>query len=338
MSGYLLRNIADGEWKSQYVDLREGKLAVREERDADPSAILLLQGMTIALHATEPHSFRVTSCFSSGVPNGYIILKAGSHNEMMDWASALYYGIAILNGGGYILALEILAQQSNTSRKEVVAETIARLTQQEIIRQTDLTAEEVRQLEEELIEGLLQDESRQGIEAEGRDDTDAQIRNNVASLLDDMLVVLEHRSLEAEEPGKSRESFTSNDIVVASPRTDSDDMHQAPVTTAPSPSVTPSKDGSMHQRSSVLRSSTQFAPVVVFRQPRIVFEMIEDDYDDDHGPAVSPEDVRGVFLAHAKVGGDGKRYINVMQFSGLWRRASGQKGNLFKEMQMFNNR
>jgi hypothetical protein len=29
-------------------------------------------------------------------------------------------------------------------------------------------------------------------------------------------------------------------------------------------------------------------------------------------------------------------FINVMQFSSLWRIATGERGNLFKEMQMFN--
>ena len=341
-------------WERCYVDLKEGKLVVRENRDSTPSVTMLLQGMAMALNSEEPHSFKLISCFSSGITNEYLVVRAGSHNEMLEWTSALYYGIAILNGGGYILALEMLAQQWNVSRKEVVAETIARLTQRELLKQTELTAEELKQLEEELIEGVLQDESRQGIEADDFDDTDARILASVSSLMDDMLAVVINRSVmeEAiEEP--SHTSYTdaaislSNNEPEVVPTASSETAPAFPYEAAPTVAYDAASTTASHidnheaalpRRSVGLPSSTQFAPVVVFRQPRITVEdMVGVDGDESY-PLVSREEIRQVFLENAKIGADGKQYINVMQFSGLWRRASGQKGNLFKEMQMFNNR
>ena len=36
------------------------------------------------------------------------------------------------------------------------------------------------------------------------------------------------------------------------------------------------------------------------------------------------------------IGDDGQEYINVMLFSTIWRMVSMERGNLFKEMKMFN--
>jgi hypothetical protein len=53
---------------------------------------------------------------------------------------------------------------------------------------------------------------------------------------------------------------------------------------------------------------------------------------------VSTDDIGNVFKALAKEGPDGKGYINVMQFSSIFRKSTCMKGNLFKEMKVFNSR
>jgi hypothetical protein len=51
------------------------------------------------------------------------------------------------------------------------------------------------------------------------------------------------------------------------------------------------------------------------------------------------EDLKKVYGFYSKNGIEGMkdgRYINVMAFSAIWRIVSGEKGNLFQEMQIFN--
>lgn len=43
-----------------------------------------------------------------------------------------------------------------------------------------------------------------------------------------------------------------------------------------------------------------------------------------------------LYESYVKVTDEGRKYINVMQFSTVWRLVTGEKGNLFQEMQMFN--
>ncbi len=53
--------------------------------------------------------------------------------------------------------------------------------------------------------------------------------------------------------------------------------------------------------------------------------------------SVTDEDLLKVFEAYARKEENGKpAALNPMQFSTIWRLLSGDKGNLFKEMQMFN--
>lgn len=47
-------------------------------------------------------------------------------------------------------------------------------------------------------------------------------------------------------------------------------------------------------------------------------------------------DIAKLYESYVKVTDEGRQYINVMQFSTIWRLVTGDKGNLFQEMQMFN--
>jgi hypothetical protein len=54
------------------------------------------------------------------------------------------------------------------------------------------------------------------------------------------------------------------------------------------------------------------------------------------GPPATVEDLSTFYQVYAKDIGDGNYYINVMLFSTIWRMVTGERGNLYKEMQMFN--
>ena len=48
------------------------------------------------------------------------------------------------------------------------------------------------------------------------------------------------------------------------------------------------------------------------------------------------EELRLLFQTYVKRSNEGADYINVMQFSSIYRLVTGEKGNLYSEMQMFN--
>ena len=50
---------------------------------------------------------------------------------------------------------------------------------------------------------------------------------------------------------------------------------------------------------------------------------------------VTEEEMRQVFEAYSRVNASGKRTIIPLHFSTIWRLVSGDKGNLFAEMQTF---
>ena len=67
------------------------------------------------------------------------------------------------------------------------------------------------------------------------------------------------------------------------------------------------------------------------------------DNTETAGVPVSPielnefaSEIRGVFNAFAKDGEIGMRFVNPASFSKIWRKITGEKGNIFNEMKYFN--
>ena len=120
------RSVAKVVWKKRYFTLGEGTLLF-SDTDA-PNARVMgeipLMGGAVNLVPFEVAGrnccFRVLSGVSS------LVVQADTVNEMFDWACALYYGMAIANGGGYVLAMEASRIAGSKSRKE--AEAIAKST------------------------------------------------------------------------------------------------------------------------------------------------------------------------------------------------------------------
>lgn len=127
MEGYLLRqSLADlGEWKPKYFCLNEGRLLIY----ADDTKTTLLDRMSlVGLGVSLVPQEKIGREFCLKVLYGYdvMVLQAESEELMLEWACALYYGMAISNGGGYVLSLLILRTARNQSREEVEAAAIAR--------------------------------------------------------------------------------------------------------------------------------------------------------------------------------------------------------------------
>ena len=64
--------------------------------------------------------------------------------------------------------------------------------------------------------------------------------------------------------------------------------------------------------------------------------VVEEKKGSKWGPPADAKDLRTFYDFYVKRAEDGTEYINVMQFSTIWRMVTGERGNLFKEMQTFN--
>ena len=127
MEGYLLRQsqAEPTEWRPKYFCLTEGRLLIYAD---DTKASLLDRMSLVGLGVSLLPKEKSGRDFSFKVLYGYdrMVLQAESHELMLEWACALYYGMAIANGGGYVLSLLILRTARNHSREEVEAAAIAR--------------------------------------------------------------------------------------------------------------------------------------------------------------------------------------------------------------------
>ena len=115
------RAVAKVVWKKRFFTLSEGTL-IFSDSDA-PSAKIMgeIPLMGGAVNLVPFDEVGRNCCFKvlSGVSQ--LIVQADTVNEMFDWASSLYYGMALANGGGYVLAMEVARIAGNKSRQETEA-------------------------------------------------------------------------------------------------------------------------------------------------------------------------------------------------------------------------
>lgn len=133
-SGYLMKHSVHRKsasskavWMKKFFVLKSGVLHLYETDDlSDLAGVLPLMGSVVSLVPFEEGGR--SNCFRllSGVTS--ISLVAESINVMFDWVCAIYYGIALANGGGYLLATEIALvnaaknEAEEKSRLEAAAE------------------------------------------------------------------------------------------------------------------------------------------------------------------------------------------------------------------------
>ena len=158
MKGHLiLKSAVKGEWREKFFVLQDGKLYIYKSNEAseEPEGSGQLIGMSVNLvpqsDTGRENCFQITFGFDS------FVMQAASYNEMMDWACALYYGIAIANGGGYVLALERLAKKAGRTYKSQAARAIARMKSLPMLRDGRMTEEQVLALEDDYENGVVED-------------------------------------------------------------------------------------------------------------------------------------------------------------------------------------
>ncbi|KAJ8602956.1 hypothetical protein CTAYLR_001549 [Chrysophaeum taylorii] len=102
-------------WKRRFFELKEGKLAYYDKDATGQSAqvregclkgALLLMGCAVALAPKGPETDDQPFCIRLVSGIGVLVMQAETLEECLKWATTLYHGIAIANGGGYLLDVE----------------------------------------------------------------------------------------------------------------------------------------------------------------------------------------------------------------------------------------
>lgn len=341
------RAVAKVVWKKRYFTLGEGTLIFS---DSDSPTAKIMGEIPLMGGSVNLVPFDVAGrncCFKvlSGV--SALVVQADTVNDMFDWACALYYGMAIANGGGYVLAMEVSRLAGNKSRKEAEAEALARVT---AIEEAKLAKEKAKreeqerrdreEAEEEQRRLKLKDEERKALEAE-----DALKAKNRLSMmlskkaaLDEVMrtaqvAVEEHSSAGVEQ---ALESATDLDRGVAEMILSSkiiEETRGGAIEEEPEPEPEPvvySERDLQAEAGEAGDDGEDIEPEETFAVQEVVPEKRNRSEDE--------ENIKKVFASYAKHTEDESAigYINVMQFSTIWRLATGVKGNLFKEMQIFN--
>lgn len=339
------RAVAKVVWKKRFFTLSEGTLIFSDSDSPSAKIMGEIPLMGGAVNLVPFDEVGRNCCFKvlSGVSQ--LIVQADTVNEMFDWASALYYGMALANGGGYVLAMEIARIAGNKSRKEAEADALARVAameEQKLAKEKARRhAQEMRdreEAEEEARRRQMKEDERKALEAADAEKAKNRLSHMLGrkAAMDDVLrkgqSALEERSSVGVE--QALDSATAIDrglaeIVLASHIIEESKSGLVEEEPEPSPEpVVHSERDMAAEGGETVEDAEDIEPEEHFRVQEAPVEAR--DYSQDAA------DLAKVFNAYAKKSEDDEGYINVMQFSTIWRLATGVKGNLFKEMKIFN--
>jgi hypothetical protein len=333
------RSVAKIVWKKRYFTLKEGIL-VFSDSDSPTAKVMgevPLMGGSINLVPFDVAGRNCCFKVLSGVSS--LVVQADTVNEMFDWACALYYGMAIANGGGYLLAMELSRISGNKTREESEAEAIAKTIalEDEKLMKEKARREEKQRLDQVEVE---EEDRRRQMKEDERKVAEAADVENAKNRLSMML-----------------DKKAAMDDVMRSGLTAVDEGSSAGVEQALDSAIHIDRGlAEMVLASKIVEETrgtvAEEEPLPELEEPDRVAEASEAPED---GEEIEPEEtfavdieqrdssqdadaLAKVFNAYAKHSDedDGVGYINVMQFSTIWRLATGVKGNLFKEMKIFN--
>lgn len=356
-------------WKARYCILGEGKFVLKEsdEADAKTRGEIPLLGAAVSLMSTaETGKFY---CFRVLVGVYELIMQAADLKDMIDWAATIYHAIAVANGGGHILQYELGRIKAEQERHRQMQEALnAQRMDEENRFVVEMISHAIEYEDIDELQRALQLAEQYGLVGELIDFATARLRELLESRealasneigIESEMMSPENAALEDDSAAfDAMEASINGD---ADPEDEDEDEHQATV------SIEQMKRKSMSRRKMDERNVQQVGSAAAHQAARVTSGIIaneEDDIDDllmmsegfNHGaylgsgnaegmveesalfnldPA-SEEDVRKLFQFYAKDDGGSSSYINVMQFSMIWRLVTGEKGNLYKEMQMFN--
>ncbi|KAH8066883.1 hypothetical protein JL721_8076 [Aureococcus anophagefferens] len=99
---------AKNNWKERYFVLKESKLSYYTSKDDEESLKdrIHLMGSVVSLVPNQESGRHFTFRVVSGC--AVLVMQATTVQDMLLWATTLYHGIAVANGGGYLLEAERL--------------------------------------------------------------------------------------------------------------------------------------------------------------------------------------------------------------------------------------
>lgn len=375
-SGFLLKKSTTKknqvQWKKKFFVMEEGKLYFQNGEGASygKRGEIALFGAAISLVKSEDLDAGHFYCFR--VLSGLVTytLEARDLEDMREWTAMLYHAIAFANGGAYIIAhdLELVAEEEERLRAMAVQEELERENaskeRAELFAKMKIAVEEraLEALEECLgeteacgMEGEFVEYAKKVLETlhkeeERRVEDEKQVAAAAAFEEEQMRLEGEMDELQAaEEEDGAAAAAAGDDRGLTSPggRVSSLRLRQSLAGGIGKSASADGEDPRMEKMSAALAAIGE--------------EEDDEDEEDDVGAGagvagrgaavaqeaiVEPEDLtkpadqndlKKFFGFYVKKAGDtGEAYINVMQFSAIWRVVTEEKGNLFKEMKMFN--
>eukprot|EP01035_Chromulina_nebulosa_P017325 gene17325-22867_t len=312
MFGYLKKKPTNssGRWRKYYYVLGDGKLCYKNSDDPKEKNIgeISLVGANVSLVNDKEAGKKY--CFKLLSPAQCLVLHARNTKHMREWAAMLYHAVGIANGGRHIIEYERLRLLEEEARENAL---------------------QMQQVEEE--NAYIVDLISQAIQSESI--TDLQSALDIA---DSVGLCGEFIEYSREYMAKLENNQRMREANLQSMETTRSNQEETVIE-----EYEETADGSIP-----LDESKRISRKIVKPEPEEEDEEEEYDLIDEEievveeveegskwGPPASIEDLKGFYIFFVKKTADGE-YINVMQFSTIWRMVTGERGNLFKEMQMFN--
>jgi len=355
-------------WKNKYCIMTEGKLLFKDDDNINSKQRGEVQLMGASIQFMTYRESGQFYCFRlySGIMS--LVLAASSLNEMIDWASNIHHLICICNGGGHIRAYELDRERLRQERLKAIEE--AGSTDNYTDTWKDIEEEEEE--EEELDEDNNTKETFQIaapiIPPVLPPPVVVNINNeevNIKSDLDDIPPplpkvdddIIEETYISKEDTNEEITSISDQDQPIIPPP-ENNSIKKFEVTYEENKEAVVEEEDDNDEEDYVFintsndgNNNDNHVIFVENEQEQVDEEEIDEivenfnmtpikETNNNNEVLANEDDLKKVYTFYSKAGIEGMkdagRYINVMTFSAIWRIVSGEKGNLFQEMQIFN--
>jgi hypothetical protein len=365
------------DWTSHHVSMTNGVLqfltssTVEEGMPPLLEAEISLTGSSVSLVPVERSGRLYTFRVLTGTAE--VILQADDKESMMDWTGSLYHGIAIANGGGFILAQELARIKLMDERRrranlleakerdavlaaedDRIASAITAAIENENVIALQQALQEAREVG---LEGELIDYANEWIANLFRERADLEGAEQV-EMLDPAAIETIMDEIPASLPPPPLPNYSNataendNDIAMGEMPRDSlaDILDRQSI--AGSPVNLKGFRTIEEARAMLSKHVTNDAFDAKNNKNNIVSEIVipEKDMNDLYDwEEATEEDLLQLFMKYSRGKAmhtfendagqtvtEEQYFITVMTFSTIWRLVTGRKGNLFKEMEIFN--
>ena len=346
-------------WKARYCVLGEGKFTLYETDDpnAKVRGEIPLHGAAVSLCST--HETGKYFCFRILVGVYELVLQAADGKDMIDWGATIYHAIAIANGGGHIIAYERARIKAEEERRKAL---LNQKIEQENKYIVEMISKAIEESDRKGLASSLKKAEELGIIGELIDYASERLREMEQEELENEQQEEQFAELATHEQSEVPEDY--NDPMDASSGDNSDFGNRGGPDEEVNPNSASLTKGNMRRISLTQQAMGHTLQQGAKINKRGQTQQQQDDDDDDLQMMMmaSGADGTSAFVSEEVMyssGGDaslafvtpatkeeigklfdffvraGESSINVMKFSTIYRVVTGEKGNLYKEMQLF---